>query len=436
MVTSRGASKLEMKYGLIQVRGKLSKGDGSWPAFWMLPNASWPGGGEFDLMESWNEDKASQTLHAGVCVKDRKEIEEHPGMGLEDLDPNACTSAGGTRVHLSKGEDIKYSKTPNGKSLFTNYHSYSLEWDTSALKFRTDGVLTNEIHEGDSFGRSHQSPRQWVSLDVHVPNRPFYMLLNQTVGDSNGGPNPFFLADQALSVDYVRAWQKCVSSTDYCPNGGSFNKGICTLNGKTYPSPCTKCLYGGSESGNNHCQVRSFASSVNSIPTPGVNFWVDTDPRWAGVFYKQVSGECNYGGSPSGNGNCVWKYFPQLHSGISYWVDTNPAWPGIYYKQNSGQCNHGGVASGNGNCQLLSFQLPNDGTVAMVPGVAYWVDADPRWPGVYYKQVNGTCRLGGTKSGDGNCQLTPIPAGELEDQVIYWADSNSRWPGIYYQQTY
>ena len=125
-----------------------------------------------------------------------------------------------------------------------------------------------------------------------------------------------------------------------------------------------------------------------------------------------------------------------FNTGNSYWVDTNPAWPGIYSKQSSGQCNHGGVVSGNGNCQLISFQLPSDGSVVMVPGVAYWVDADPRWPGVYYKQSNGACRFGGIKSGDGNCQLTSLPTGALEDQVIYWADSNSRWPGIYYQQTY
>ena len=137
----------------------------------------------------------------------------------------------------------------------------------------------------------------------------------------------------------------------------------------------------------------------------------------------------------SGNGNCQVKYIPGvLRTNITYWVDANPGWPGIYYKKISGTCSAGGVSSGNGNCQIVALEKPNRPFV--VANVSYWVDANPSWPGVYYKQINGNCLYGGVQSGGGNCQLVSFPAGKLEDQLNYWVDANPSWPGVYYRQTY
>jgi hypothetical protein len=119
---------------------------------------------------------------------------------------------------------------------------------------------------------------------------------------------------------------------------------------------------------------------------------------------------------------------------VQYWLDADPRWPGVYYKQLQGMCPMGGVTSSNGNCQLVAYSVPSQPLV--VAGQSYWVDADPRWPGVYYRQIDGECRLGGVRSGNGNCQLTALPSGLLEDQLRYWVDTDPRWPGIYYRATY
>jgi len=46
----------KIKYGRVEVKAKLPKGDWLWPAIWMLPRyneyGQWPASGEIDIMES------------------------------------------------------------------------------------------------------------------------------------------------------------------------------------------------------------------------------------------------------------------------------------------------------------------------------------------------------------------------------------------------
>ena len=63
---------------------------------------------------------------------------------------------------------------------------------------------------------------------------------------------------------------------------------------------------------------------------------------------------------------------------VNYWVDANPDYPGIYYAKINNACPYGG--SLGVNCQLLAFP---SGKVE--PGVKYWVDKNPSYPGVYYQ---------------------------------------------------
>ena len=48
----------DFTYGRFEVRAKLPSGQGSWPAFWMLPTdeeyGTWPRSGEIDVLESVN----------------------------------------------------------------------------------------------------------------------------------------------------------------------------------------------------------------------------------------------------------------------------------------------------------------------------------------------------------------------------------------------
>lgn len=52
--------------GRLEIRAKLQAARGAWPAIWLLPeHASWPKGGEIDIMERLNYDSiAYQTVHS------------------------------------------------------------------------------------------------------------------------------------------------------------------------------------------------------------------------------------------------------------------------------------------------------------------------------------------------------------------------------------
>ena len=75
-IESKG--KFSFKYGKVEVRAKLSKGKGSWPAIWLMPEKSiyggWPNSGEIDIMEHLNADTiVYQTIHSNyVDVQQKK----------------------------------------------------------------------------------------------------------------------------------------------------------------------------------------------------------------------------------------------------------------------------------------------------------------------------------------------------------------------------
>ena len=73
------AGKADWQYGKVQVRAKLPKGKGSWPAIWMMPNdcrgdADWPLCGEIDIMEhvGWDQNRVHATIHSGLYNHRRK----------------------------------------------------------------------------------------------------------------------------------------------------------------------------------------------------------------------------------------------------------------------------------------------------------------------------------------------------------------------------
>jgi len=74
----RTVNSFSFKYGRVEVKAKLPRGDWIWPAIWMLPTygeyGTWPASGEIDIMESRGNDETyssggvnrfGSTLHWG-----------------------------------------------------------------------------------------------------------------------------------------------------------------------------------------------------------------------------------------------------------------------------------------------------------------------------------------------------------------------------------
>jgi len=111
----RTVNSFQFKYGRVEVKAQLPKGDWLWPAIWLLPAHNeygpWPASGEIDIMESRGND---------------------PNYPLGGHDSYGSTLHWGTNWDQNKFElthkDFKYRE-----SLSNAFHTYGLYWDENGL---------------------------------------------------------------------------------------------------------------------------------------------------------------------------------------------------------------------------------------------------------------------------------------------------------------
>jgi beta-glucanase (GH16 family) len=166
-ILTRG--KKVFKFGRIDIRAKLPRGKGIWPAFWLLPQnntfGGWPRSGELDLMELVGHEpgKVYGTLHFG------------PGPGSTQIGKN-------------------YS-LPSG-TFNDEFHVFSIEWKQDQIKWLVDGNVYGTANKAD-FGTNN-----------YPFNEDFFLIFNLAVGGNwPGSPDATTSFPQWLIVDYVRVYQ-------------------------------------------------------------------------------------------------------------------------------------------------------------------------------------------------------------------------------------
>lgn len=151
-------------YGKVEARIKLPTGQGLWPAFWMLgsniSSVGWPKSGEIDIMERVNN---------------------NPYVN-------------GT-VHWDAGGHAEFGRV-SGNLDFSQFHVYSIEWDSKYIRWFVDGQQFNEFYIDNGTGNTEEF------------QRPFFILLNLAVGGNwPGSPNNSTPFPSQMLVDYVRVYQ-------------------------------------------------------------------------------------------------------------------------------------------------------------------------------------------------------------------------------------
>ena len=157
-------------YGRFEARVKIPRGQGIWPAFWMLgediDKIGWPDCGEIDIME--NIGKEPSTVHGTI---------HGPGYSGD------------------KGIGDPFS-VPASQRFADDFHIYAVEWEPEAIRFYVDDHLY-----------STRTPADLPKGTKWVYDHPFFLLLNVAVGGNwPGNPDATSTYPQNMLVDYVHVY--------------------------------------------------------------------------------------------------------------------------------------------------------------------------------------------------------------------------------------
>ena len=161
--------KQAFQYGRFDIRAKLPKGQGIWPAFWLLgsnqPQVGWPKCGEIDIMEMIGGKGRERSIH-GNAFWDRNGVVDFPAS---------------------------YT-LPEG-NFYDAFHVFSIIWDEEKIRYFVDD---NEFHSNDI-----------TTPDKTEFHQPFYFIMNIAVGGNwPGSPDETTEFPTKMYVDYVRVFQK------------------------------------------------------------------------------------------------------------------------------------------------------------------------------------------------------------------------------------
>ncbi len=170
--------KKDLLYGLIEVRAKMPRlGNGTWPAIWTLGTnrsvVGWPKCGEIDIME-W--------------------VGRFPTVALGSLYTKAETSTNTAERHWPY-------IGPNTDFFTKQFHNYSIEWDSTQIKYFVDDINYVTYTKSD------------VGRDWEPVTKTQYLKLNLAIGGSippigGGGDIDYTRFPFTFEIDYVRYYKR------------------------------------------------------------------------------------------------------------------------------------------------------------------------------------------------------------------------------------
>ncbi|KAK0045830.1 beta-1 3-glucan-binding protein [Biomphalaria pfeifferi] len=157
-----------LRFGTIEVRAKIPRGDWLWPAIWMMPRSSvygtWPRSGEIDIMESWGN--------------------------IGDLGVKTVTST----LHWGPSADQNRFMSTHGERKSNNWHNdfhiWRLEWTQDhILTFVDNQQIMSVTPPGGGFWQwgGFSGNNIWGSGAHMAPfDQDFYIMFNVAVGGTGG----------------------------------------------------------------------------------------------------------------------------------------------------------------------------------------------------------------------------------------------------------
>lgn len=153
MVTTQDT--FSQQYGYFEMRAQISKGQGLWPAFWLL--------------------------HTGLLPWNELDVFEFLGHN-----PNKVYLYNHWRDSANQHQSLP--KFYSGPDYSIGFHTYALDWRPNGLTWYIDGIKRAQTTE-------------------HVPAEPMFILANLAVGGSwPGVPDPSTHFPAYFDIDYIRVY--------------------------------------------------------------------------------------------------------------------------------------------------------------------------------------------------------------------------------------
>jgi beta-glucanase (GH16 family) len=170
--------KFSQKYGRFEARMSLPKGQGYWPAFWMMPEndvyGTWAASGEIDIME--NAGGTPQKIGGAI----------HYGGQW----PNNTFTA--KDYYFPEGRDV------------TNMNVYAVEWEPGEIRWYVNDELYQTLNSWSTTSTGNPA-----KFSYPAPfDQEFYLILNLAIGGWYGGnPDRTTPFPGQMVVDYVRVYE-------------------------------------------------------------------------------------------------------------------------------------------------------------------------------------------------------------------------------------
>lgn len=198
-----------IRYGKVEIKAKLPRGDWLWPAVWMLPvdnvYGAWPASGEIDIMEARGN---------GI---------EYKGQGVNFV--RSSLNYGPISAILAKIYGWQSKKRVGYDQAF---HTYTLEWTDKWMRISVDNRINamldltvsgkkKSFWDRGKFPKVAQNGSSEIAVDqiYDTPSAPFdqsfYLIINLSAGGTSGwfpddvGDKPWYDNSDTAKYDFAMA---------------------------------------------------------------------------------------------------------------------------------------------------------------------------------------------------------------------------------------
>ncbi len=206
-VRTRGLAS--WRYGKIEFRAKIPKGQGTWPAVWMMPAndhyGAWPLSGEIDLMEAVNL--------GATCTECKGQVGENRTLSaihFGDKPPK--------NTHIHQRVALPDNRLPSD-----DFHVWTFEWGAGLMRFYLDGrqyweVKANQLYSGSPKAKGNP---------IAPFDKPFYIMANLAIGGKlSEDHNDKGIVKDSIPATFLIDWIRIYQCKNDRETGLSCMKGV------------------------------------------------------------------------------------------------------------------------------------------------------------------------------------------------------------------